>query len=314
MSSSDRGWTDEDVPRVDGKRFIVTGANSGLGFEMSRVLLRQGAEVVLACRDQGRGQAAVDRLRQGAGGEHASLALLDLGSLASIESFAQRERQDQRSLDVLVCNAGLMAIPDRKTADGFEMTMGVNHLGHFALVGRLLDKLNANPDARVVTLSSNYHKLGKLELLDDLLFEHRKYDRWATYYQSKLANIMFTLELARRLGKAGSSALSVGAHPGYAATELQSHGSQMGAPRWEGIMMAIGNALVAQSVQAGAWPQLRAATDPSAKSGDYYGPKGISEVRGRAVRVEPNTRAQNEEAARKLWSRSEELTRVSFLS
>lgn len=312
--NADQGYTDQDVPRLDGQRIVITGANAGLGFEMARVLLEKGAEIVLACRDQKRGDAAVEKLRIGPGGERATLSLLDLGDLKSIRSFAERELAESRPLHGLTCNAGLMAIPERKTADGFEMTMGVNHLGHFALVGLLLGKLASAPShgPRVVTVSSHYHRAGSLELMDDLFLERRGYHRWIAYQQSKLANLLFTFELARRLAKAGSPIKSLAAHPGYAATELQGKGAQMGAPKWEGFMMGIGNAMFAQSVRAGSWPQQRAATDPDAKNGDYFGPKHLGQLRGPAVRVEPHEKARDESAAKRLWERSEELTRVAF--
>jgi len=312
MTAIDRGWTDADVPNQENRRFVITGANSGLGYEMARVLLARGAEVVLACRDKGRGEAALDKLRTGEGGQRAVLELLDLGDLASIRAFADREISGSRPLHAVVCNAGLMAIPERKTADGFEMQIGVNHLGHFALVGLLSKKLASAPEPRVVTVSSQYHRAGKIELLDDLFFERRSYHRWVAYQQSKLANLLFAFELARRLDRASSPMRSVAAHPGYAATELQSQGARMGGSRFEGMMMAIGNALVAQSQSAGTWPQLRAATDPTAKNGDYFGPRNLNQLRGPAVRVDSSRAARDEKAAARLWERSEELTRVAY--
>jgi NAD(P)-dependent dehydrogenase (short-subunit alcohol dehydrogenase family) len=205
-----------------------------------------------------------------------------------------------------------MAIPERKTADGFEMQIGVNHLGHFALVGRLLEKLGRANEPRVVTVSSQYHRAGKIELFDDLFFERRPYHRWVAYQQSKLANLLFAFELARRCGRASSKIRSVAAHPGYAATELQSQGARMGGSRFEGMMMAIGNALIAQSVSAGTWPQLRAATDPSAQNGDYFGPRNLNQIRGPAVRVDASKRAHDQKAAQQLWEKSQELTRVTY--
>lgn len=309
MSGS--GWTDQDVPDVSGKRFLVTGANTGLGRETARVLLAKGGEVVLLCRDRARGEAAQKELREATSEpERVTLELLDLGSLTSIRTFSERELSASQPIAALICNAGLMAIPESKTADGFETQMGVNHLGHFALVGLLLPKLHA---ARVVAVSSNYHKMGKLELMDDLLCERRPYDRWTVYKQSKLANLLFMFELARRAERHKLTMVAAGAHPGYAATELQGRGVQLGTPKWEGLGMAIGNALFAQSVEAGAWPQLRAATDPAAKGGDYYGPSGLLELRGPAIRVEATRAARDEAAAAALWATSEALTKVSFL-
>jgi NAD(P)-dependent dehydrogenase (short-subunit alcohol dehydrogenase family) len=303
-----KGWTDDDVPALAGKRFLITGANTGLGRETARVLSAKGAAVVLLCRDRERGEQALSELS--GSGREATLELLDLGSLASVRAFVERELGAGKPIDALVCNAGVMAIPERKTEDGFEMQMGVNHLGHFALVGLLMPKLAS---ARVVLVSSNYHKRGKLELYDDLFFQKRTYDRWTAYHQSKLANLLFMFELARRCRKHGLRTVAVGAHPGYTATELQSRGAQMGTPKWEGWGMAVGNALIAQPARAGAWPQLRAATDPEAQPSDYFGPVGVGELRGPAVHVRATRAARDEPAARRLWGLSEDLTKVRFL-
>lgn len=313
MSNSDRGFTDGDIPPLAGRRFVITGANSGLGFETARQLAAHGGRVVLACRDAKRGAAALEALGPfvGTGGD-ARLELLDLGDLASIRDFAKRELASDEPLHVLVNNAGVMAIPERKTADGFEMTMGVNHLGHFALTALLFPKLAASDSGRVVNVSSQYHRAGELALMDDLFLEKRGYHRWVIYQQSKLANLLFHYELARRIDKRGVKVLALAAHPGYAATELQGRGAQMGGPRWEGLMMSIGNTLFAQSVRGGAWPQERAATATDARNGDYYGPSGIGQLRGPAVRVESAARARDEEAARRLWETSERLTGTTF--
>jgi NAD(P)-dependent dehydrogenase (short-subunit alcohol dehydrogenase family) len=300
------GWTDADIPDLGGQRFLVTGGNTGLGFETARALSKKGAEVVILCRDRTRGEEALRRL----GSSRGALELLDLGALASIRAFAERELAGSGKITGLVCNAGLMAIPEQKTADGFERQMGVNHLGHFALVGLLLPKLSS---ARIVSVTSDLHKRGRLDLFDDLFFEKNPYDRWTAYNQSKLANLLFMFELARRADKHGLALIPVAAHPGYSATELQSRGMQEGSPKWEGWGMAIGNRLFAQPSHAGAWPQLRAATDPSARPGDYFGPSGFMELRGPAVRVEPRRAVRDETVARELWVRSEELTGVRYL-
>jgi NAD(P)-dependent dehydrogenase (short-subunit alcohol dehydrogenase family) len=299
------GWTDDDVPDVTGRRFLITGGNTGLGLETARVLLRKGGEVVILCRDRGRGESALATLSS----TKASLELLDLASLASVRAFAERELASDAAITSLVCNAGVMGIPYRKTADGFETQMGVNHLGHFALVGLLMPKLSKS---RIVLVSSNYHKLGKLSLIDDVLLERHPYDRWTAYHQSKLANLLFMFELTRRCGKQQLATVAVGAHPGYTATELQSRGGQLGSPKWEAWGMAIGNVLFAQRAAAGAWPQLRAATDPEARPGDYFGPSFL-ELRGSAVRVWPRWTARDVGAAKTLWTQSEELTGVRFL-
>jgi NAD(P)-dependent dehydrogenase (short-subunit alcohol dehydrogenase family) len=308
----DRPWTDADVPDQRGRTFIVTGANSGLGFETSRALAARGARVVLACRDVAKGDAAARRIAARTPNGQCEVMPLDLASLSSIREFADAYARSHATLDVLVCNAGLMAIPHATTADGFEMQFGTNHLGHFALTGLLLPMLLRSPHARVAVVSSNAHKWGKTELLDDPSFARRRYRRWQAYAQSKLANLLFVFELDRRCRAAGRALLTVGAHPGYAATALQGKGPELAGRRVEGWVMAVANALLAQSAATGAWPVLRAVTDPAANGCDYFGPSHWGGMRGPAVRVQPAPSAREPIAAKSLWELSERLTLVRY--
>jgi NAD(P)-dependent dehydrogenase (short-subunit alcohol dehydrogenase family) len=300
-------WTAADIPKLRGRTAIVTGANSGLGLVTARELARHGAAVILACRDLVKGQSAMGQI--GAEIPEADLQLeqLDLGDGASIASFAERFAADDRDgLDLLINNAGVMAPPRRLTHDGFELQLGTNHLGHFALTARLISQMGQRPDARVVTLSSNAHKMGKINL-DDIQSE-RRYMRWSAYGQSKLANLMFALELDRRLRAAGSPIKSVAAHPGYAATNLQS----AAAPAIDRLIMRASNLVMAQSAEMGALPSLYAATAPGVESGTYYGPDGPGEFRGHPHVSKPSGAARDALKARRLWELSEELTGVSF--
>ncbi len=294
-----------------GLTFLVTGANSGLGFETARALARKGAAVVLACRNRLKGDEAVARIRAETPNAEISLLPLDLADLRSVREAAARFAAEHDRLDGLVNNAGLMALPFTKTVDGFEMQLGTNHLGHFALTGLLLPSLEQAKAPRVVTVTSLYHKRGRVDL-SDLFFETRRYDKWAAYAQSKLANLLFAFELQRRAAKKKLAVLSLGAHPGYSATELQGKGPKAeGSSLLEGFMK-VANAVVAQSQERGALPQLRALTDPAAQGGELYGPSGFQEVWGDAVRVQAVAAAHDEATARGLWERSKELTQVDF--
>jgi NAD(P)-dependent dehydrogenase (short-subunit alcohol dehydrogenase family) len=297
-------WTTEQIPDQTGRTAIVTGANSGLGLVSARELARRGANVVLACRDAEKGAAALKAISQVAPGAQLELFALDLGSLASVEAFAERFRSTYAGLDLLLNNAGVMAPPRRVTADGFELQIGTNHLGHFALMGRLIGAMEGRVDARVVTLSSIAHKTGRINF-DDLQSE-RGYNRWRAYGQSKLADLMGALELDRRLRAADSTVKSLAAHPGYAATNLQS----AAAPRVDRLVMAVTNALMAQSADRGALPPLYAATEPGLEGGTYVGPDGIGEFRGHPRPVSPSRAARDEVVAARLWAVSEELTGV----
>ena len=300
-------WTAAEIPKLRGRTAIVTGANSGLGLVTARELARHGAGVILACRDLVKGQAAILQIQRSVPDADLQLEELDLGRQSSIEDFAERFAAGERNgLDVLINNAGVMAPPRRHTADGFELQLGTNHLGHFALTGRLISHMEGSPDARVVTLSSNAHKMGRINF-DDIQSE-RRYMRWSAYGQSKLANLMFALELDRRLRAGGSEIKSLAAHPGYAATNLQS----AAAPALDRLMMKATNLLIAQSAEMGALPTLYAATAPGVEGGSYFGPDGPGEFRGHPHLSTPTRAARDEDSARRLWALSEELTGVEF--
>ncbi len=300
-------WTAEQIPDQHGRTAIVTGANSGLGLASARELARHGARVVLACRDTAKAGDAVSAIEAAAPGAELELAELDLADLASVEAFAEAFRSAHGDgLDLLINNAGVMAPPRRQTADGFELQFGTNHLGHFALTARLIGVMEGRADARVVTLSSNAHKMGSIDF-DDLQSE-RGYRRWSAYGQSKLANLMFALELDRRLRAGGSAIKSLAAHPGYAATNLQS----AAAPALDRVVMQFTNLLMAQSADMGALPTLYAATQPGLEGGSYIGPDGIGEFRGHPHLASPSRAARDEQAATRLWALSEELTGVRF--
>lgn len=297
----------EDIGDLTGKVFVVTGANSGLGLETTRVLAAHHGHVVMACRSADKAKQAKDEVLSV--DPHASLEVvpLDLASLTSIADFAQAFAHER--LDGLCNNAGVMAIPRRETADGFEMQLGTNHLGHFALTGHLWPRLEATAGARVVNVSSLMHRVGRMHF-DDLMGT-RRYEKWSAYGQSKLANLLFTFELERRARAAGSQVVVAAAHPGYAATNLQQVGPEMtGNPFMKGIM-AMANRLVAQDAAGGALPQLCALLGDDVASGDYFGP-GRFEIVGPPKRVSCSRAARDHEAAARLWDASLELTGVAF--
>jgi NAD(P)-dependent dehydrogenase (short-subunit alcohol dehydrogenase family) len=292
------GWSEGDVPDLSGRVAVVTGANRGLGREVTRYLAGRGARVIMACRDEAAGETAAAALRA----EHPTASLevrpLDLASLASVEKFAAGLDGEPR-LDVLGNNAGLMAVNRGLTADGFELHMGVNHLGHFALTARLLPLLHATAGSRVVTMSSMVARLGHVDL-GDLLWERRPYDRWQAYFQSKLANLLFTFELDRRLRTSGTPTAALAAHPGGSRTGLGHKGSH-----WTNRLMPVWNQFF-QSAAQGALPFVRAATDPAAQAGEYYGPQ--LQVWGPPIRERPSRQSRDPELAAALWERSEALT------
>jgi NAD(P)-dependent dehydrogenase (short-subunit alcohol dehydrogenase family) len=304
-------WTAVDMPDLSGRVAIVTGANSGLGFHTALELAAHGADVTLAVRDTVKGQAAADRILAGGVGRSAQVAHLDLADLASVRQFAQSwSAEHPDGLDLLVNNAGVMAIPRRTTADGFEMQFGTNHLGHFALTGLLLPALVAQPRSRVVTVSSGAHRFGRMNF-DDLMGE-RSYKSWRTYGQSKLANLLFTSELQRRLDASGIPMLALAAHPGYANTNLQAVGPQMNGRSWLIRPMDLANKVLAQSAEMGALPTLFAATAAGLPGNTYVGPDGFMEQRGYPRIVNRSDAAKNVDDARRLWEVSETLTGVSY--
>jgi NAD(P)-dependent dehydrogenase (short-subunit alcohol dehydrogenase family) len=293
-----------DIPSQTGRIAVITGANSGIGLEAARELARAGAHVVLACRDTGKGDAAAQAIRTAVPGAKLDVEALDLASLDSVRAFAGRYARER--LDLLINNAGVMAAPYAKTADGFELQLGTNHLGHFALTGLLLDRLLATPHARVVTVSSTAHKFGSMRF-DDLQSE-RSYHRWPAYGQSKLANLLFALELDRRLRATDADVLSVAAHPGYTATNLQFAATPS---RIERIGSLVLNRIYAQGVDRGALPTLYAAV-ADVPGGSFVGPDGFQEMRGQPKIVVPTRAARDPEKARRLWEISEQLTGVHF--
>jgi NAD(P)-dependent dehydrogenase (short-subunit alcohol dehydrogenase family) len=299
-------WGSEQIPDQTGRTAIVTGANSGIGLGAARELARHGASVVLACRNTQKGDAALTEIESAAPGSRVELAELDLASLSSVQSFAERFRSSHEGVDLLINNAGVMAPPRRETSDGFELQLGTNVLGHFALTARLIDLMQGRTDARVVTLSSNAHKFGRIHF-DDLQSE-RRYSRWRAYGQSKLGDLMFALELDRRLSAAGSTIKSLAAHPGYAATNLQTAAP----PALDRLVMRVTNLLIAQSAEMGALPTLYAATYADLPGGTYVGPDGIGEQRGHPHVVSPSRAARDEGVAARLWSVAEQLTAVHF--
>ncbi|MGI5352292.1 oxidoreductase [Streptomyces sp. CA-250714] len=301
------GWTARNIPDQSGRTAVVTGANSGLGLVTARELARRGARVVLACRDEERGSRARDELVEELpeAGPRTELRRLDLGDLASVRAFA-KELPDDR-VDLLINNAGVMALPYGRTADGFEQQFGINHLGHFALTGLLLDRLLAARAPRVVTVSSGFHALSNIDIAD-LNSEH-SYRRWIAYGRSKTANLLFTHELARLL--ADTPLIAAAAHPGYAATNLQTAGARMEGRKAVERVMALGNRLVAQSAEAGALPTLYAATAPGVAPDSFTGPRLLG-WRGAPA---PSWRAPwtlSDVAAERLWAASEQLTGVTY--
>lgn len=295
-------WNLESMPDQTGRVAIVTGANTGIGFETAAALAAKNAAVVMACRNRQKAEAAMAKIRERTPAAKIELIELDLGSLASVERFAEAFGANHNRLDLLVNNAGVMVPPLGHTEDGFELQFGCNHLGHFALTGRLMDLLAATPKARVVSVSSMAHRQGKMDF--DNLNAETGYQKWSAYGQSKLANLLFTLELQKRFDAAGIDVMATAAHPGWTGTDLQRHSGVAG----------FFNTFFAQSPPMGALPTLRAATDLQAAGADYYGPKGFMEMRGYPVKVDRTDKAKNTIDARRLWEVSEKLTGVSFLS
>lgn len=294
-------WTAQDIPNLAGKIAIVTGANSGIGYEMGRALSRKGAKVILACRNKDKGEAAVRQIGPENPAASVEFMQLDLASLASVRRFADEFSHRYDRLDILINNAGIMRSPLGKTADGFELQFGTNHLGHFALDGLLCNLIICTSPARVVTLSSWGHSLGVIDF--DNLNAEKGYDPGGAYAQSKLANLLFTYELQRRFEGARVDAIAVAAHPGWTATKLAVH--------WP--MVQALTPFIGQTPEMGALPALYAATAPEVQGGEYYGPQGLGGMRGYPIRVQSSARSYDREVAVKLWNVSEELTGVRYL-
>lgn len=306
-------WNAHDMPDQSGRVAIITGANSGLGYESSLALARKGATVVMGVRNLERGAAAEAEVKQAVPEADTVVMQLDLGSLQSVRSFVEDFRSRFDRLDLLLNNAGVMAPPRGETEDGFELQIGINHLGHFALTGLLLDMLaetgTADTPSRVVTVSSGAHRNGTLQF-DDLHGE-ASYSRYGYYSQSKLANVLFALELQRRLVAAGLPIQSLAAHPGLANTELQTNTASYSGNKFERVLYALLMPVMSQSQAMGALPQLYAATAPAAQGGEFYGP-AILTVRGNPTKETPSKAARDEASARRLWEISVAATGVDY--
>ena len=298
MVKNQQKWTTEQIPDQSGKTVIVTGANSGIGYEAGAALAQKGARVILACRSLEKGQIAAAKIYDPKG--EVSIKQLDLADLSSVMRFADDFMAEHERLDILINNAGVMAIPYRQTADGFEMQFGTNHLGHFALTARLFPLLEKTPESRVVTVSSNLHVVGKINF-DDLNSE-KSYQKWSAYGQSKLANVLFAYELQRRSSQNGDNPISMAVHPGYAATNLQK----------DSWFFSFTNKFWAQSQEMGALPTLYAATYPDIHGGEYIGPDGFLAQRGYPQVARSSKRSYDIETAQRLWQVSEEMTGVRF--
>ncbi|GAB7094036.1 oxidoreductase [Halolamina litorea] len=299
------------MPDQSGRTVVITGANSGLGYEGTKAFVGKGADVVMACRSLDRGREAAEEISEAvSGGGSLTVMELDLGDLESVERFADDFGEQFDDLHVLCNNAGVMAPPRRETADGFELQFGVNHLGHFALTGHLLEHLEATDRSRVVTQSSSLHENGTIDF-DDLQSE-KSYDKWAAYGQSKLANLLFAYELDRRLDEDGADVTSLGCHPGYAATNLQRRGPEMAGSTLRLYGMKVANAVLGQSAAQGALPMLYAATADGIEGGEYIGPGGFMNMRGAPEEQESNAESYDHDVADRLWAVSEDLTGVEY--
>jgi NAD(P)-dependent dehydrogenase (short-subunit alcohol dehydrogenase family) len=293
-------WINENVPDQSGKLALVTGANSGLGYEVSHALALRGATVLMACRNLKKGEEAAAKIRDENPKGEVRLMELDLADLRSVKQFSQKFHFEYDHLDLLVNNAGVMAMPYGQTADGFELQFGINHLGHFALTGLLIDLLENTPGSRIVTVSSYGHWFGRINFGD--LNGKNFYQKWMAYAQSKLANILFAFELQRRLSQKGKTPISIAAHPGYAHTNLQQHTA----------LFSFLNPIMAQSQEMGALPILYAATRPDIQGGEYIGPDGFLGQHGYPHKARSSKSSHNEKTADRLWKVSEQLTGVTY--
>lgn len=298
------------MPELTGQVAVVTGANSGIGYETALALAEHGAHVIMACRNLGKGRAARDKIARQVYGASLDVIELDLSRLDSVRQFAAQVNTAHSALHLLVNNAGVMAIPRQLTEDGFEMQFAVNHLAHFALTGLLLDALLAAPQARVVTVSSLMHSSGAFSF-DDLNLQ-RGYDAYAAYSRSKLANLLFAYELQRRLSASAASVLSVACHPGFSATSLFNAGAKSLATMLMSLSSMIGSVLFGHSAAKGALPTLYATTAPDVQGGDYIGPTGLMEFRGAPGRVQSNALSHDPVLARHLWDVSAAMTGVTY--
>jgi NAD(P)-dependent dehydrogenase (short-subunit alcohol dehydrogenase family) len=304
------GWTSDTIPDQSGKVAVVTGGNSGVGYEAALALARSGAQVILAVRSEQKGRAAAEAIERAHPGAAVEAMALDLSVLGSVRRFAAALLARFAALPLLINNAGVMALPYARTTDGFELQFGTNHLGHFALTGLLLPAILAAPGARVVTVSSSAHVPGRIDFAN--LDGARSYRAWAAYSQSKLANLLFAYELQRRLADAGADAISVACHPGWAATNLQAAGPRMRGSRLGERLSGLANRLFAQSAAMGALPTLYAATAPGVGGGDYIGPVELFGSRGAPGKLRSSDRSYELATAERLWQVSRQLTGVGY--
>ena len=294
-------WNESNISDQSGKIFIVTGPTSGLGKESVKVLVRKNATVIMAARNINKAESVANEILEENKNAKIDIEELDLSSLESVKNFSQLIIKKYKSLDCLINNAGIMACPYSKTQDGFEIQMGTNHLGHFALTGQLISLLKKTPNSRVVNVSSIAHTSGNIDF-DDLNWEKRKYRTWSAYSDTKLANLYFTYQLSSKLGEDKGNPIILASHPGWTATDLQ---------RYSGVANFM-NIFLGQNVKVGALGGIRAATDPTAKSNDYFGSPSMGGMKGYPVLVKSNELSYNTDNARKLWKLSEELTGISY--
>lgn len=305
-----KNWTQKDIPDLSGKVAVITGANSGLGLESTKALARKGATVIMACRNLQKAEKAKEEVLREVPDAKLDVIQLDNASLGSVRAFADTFQTKYDRLDILMNNAGVMAIPRQETEDGFEMQLGVNHLGHFALTGLLLDVIKRTPNARVHTTSSSANYGSEIHF-DDLMLE-KDYGRWKAYGQSKLANVFFANELNKRLKAAGHDTVSNASHPGLVLTNLQANSLERSdQPFIERILYPVLGPLLAQDVSMGVLPQLYGATAPGAKGGAFYGPKTLN-LKGHPAEKEPDKAAKNDGDLGRFWRLSEDLTGVSY--
>ncbi len=303
-----KDWTTNNIPDLTGKIIIVTGANSGLGYEATKEFARKGARAIMASRDMNKAQIALDQIQDEIPKAQAEIMQLDLASLACVHRFADEFKSKYDRLDVLVNNAGIMWVPYGKTEDGFESQFGTNHLGHFALTGLLIDLLRKNPGSRVVNVSSKAHRSGVMDF-ENLMFENGEgYSPHRAYGRSKLANLMFTYELQRRFVANNAAIIAVAAHPGGSNTNLYRYGENFS---WYRLLRPLAK-LIVQSAAFGTLPTIRAAVDPNVRGGQYYGPGGFRQIRGYPVLVESNEASHDQAVARRLWQVSEQLTGIRY--
>jgi len=303
-------WTEKNLPDLTGKTIIITGANSGIGFSTTKYMSAKGATVIMACRNPEKAKKALQSIKNENPGVKLEFIPLDLSSLASIEKFAEAFKEKYPSLDILINNAGMCQTPELKTKDGFEMQIGVNHLGHYALTGRLMDRLMSTKDSRVVTMSSMNHVQGTM--IFDNLFLTGEYHQMKAYEQSKLANLLFAYELSRKLAQTGANIESIAAHPGFVKSNIMKSNEHTQRSFSFSLMFNIFDLLLAMTPDMGSLGIMRAATDGTLKNGQYVGPTKMGGFRGFPELLESSEASHNEDDAKRLWEISEELTGVKY--